>query len=364
MSERVFMLDLASYQKDMTVQQIKQTGAKIAVIKLTESTNYRNPYAESTINKCKQAGIEHIHFYHFQRGITVQQLTSEANYCVSMANQLGYKGSYIFLDAELKDAVPSLDAVRAFYNVVRSNGYRAGFYTYKFMYPKFDKRVFTESDGVWAAAYPLGNKPTCESPNFNYFPSVDNCIAWQFTDNFCGLNVDGSITLTDALENSGNSNVPMPPQRPTDNDAVPTGNEYYNVKLSAIRAKGKLGIYKDEKLTERVRYYDRGTEFNLTGDIYTGSTGATRYKTQSGYWISGNKKYIDPVYYLETRGKIKLKKSVNIYKDVNMTQLVRSYASGTVFNVVGNEMRNDLKRSFKTESGFYITAHKDYVALI
>lgn len=345
-SEKEIVLDMASYQANMTTQQIKETKATTAIIKLTEGTGYTNPYIGSQIDRCKKAGVKNIHFYHFQRGTTPAQLKAEANFAVSTAKRYGYKGSYIFLDAELTSAVPSTQAVGQFYSTVRSAGYKAGFYTYKFMYPYFSKSVFTGSDGVWAAAYPLGNQATWSKPNMGYFPSVDNCVAWQFTDNWQGKNIDGSITLDDRLT--------LKPEKPT----------YYHAKLKRVRLNQPTKIYKDKNLTKPVGEFSTGEEFEIVGGSYSSKNGMTSYKTQSGYYITGNQKYVNSVYHLSQPKTIELKKTAKLYKDAEFKHPVRSYGKETQFNVVKNVELSSHRRCFKTQSGYYISANKDYAKIV
>lgn len=343
--DKEIVLDLASYQANMTTQQIKETGATTAIIKLTEGTGYTNPYISSQIEKCKKAGVKNIHFYHFQRGVTPYQLQSEANFAVNTAKHFGYKGSYIFLDAELTNAVPSTQAVGEFYKTVRQAGYKAGFYTYQFMYPYFSKSVFTGSDGVWAAAYPLGNRATWSKPNMSYFPSQDNVLAWQFTDNWQGKNVDSSITLDDRLT--------LKPQKQT----------YYHAKLKRVRLKQPTKIYKDKELTKPAGEFATGEEFEIIGGSYSRKNGATSYKTQSGFYITGNQSYVNSIYHLSNPKTVELKKTAKIYKDPEFKHPVRSYSKGTQFNVTKNVALSSGRRCFKTQSSFYITGNKDYTKI-
>lgn len=356
MSKKI-VIDVASYQGGMSVADYKATGASVAIIKLTESTNYTNPYIADQINKCKQAGIKHIHFYHFQQGTTPAQLRAEANYAVSVAKQYGFKGSYIFLDAELTNAVPSTDAIKEFYSIVRANGYRAGFYTYKFMYSRFSNTVFTSSDGVWAAAYPLGNKATSSHPDMNYFPSVDNALAWQFTDNWKGMHIDGSITLDDRLLLGAKDALPPLSKNP----------EYYTAKLKRVRLKRPTWIYKDKKLSQKVKQFETGEEFEIVeGPFKDGKK--TRYKTESGFYITGNMDYVNSLYHLRKEYKgsktVELKRTAKLYKDKEFKKVVREYPKGTQFNIKDNIGLPNGRRVFKTESGYYITANKDYVAWV
>ena len=47
MTERKTVIDLASFQSHLTVDDYKAIGADYAIIKTTESINYVNPYIRS-----------------------------------------------------------------------------------------------------------------------------------------------------------------------------------------------------------------------------------------------------------------------------------------------------------------------------
>ncbi|WP_035189970.1 GH25 family lysozyme, partial [Ligilactobacillus equi] len=48
---REIIVDLASYQADLSVADYKALGATKAIVKVTESTNYTNPYANREVNR-------------------------------------------------------------------------------------------------------------------------------------------------------------------------------------------------------------------------------------------------------------------------------------------------------------------------
>lgn len=360
-----FFIDVSEHQgTNINFSRLKEQVDGV-IVRVQYGSNYEDRTYKHTISKLKENGIP-FGVYAWVRGSSYSDMRTEARDFYTRATNAGADNStWFFLDVEEQSMGDMRGGCENYRDELKKLGVQhVGVYVANHLFNGFNLDV-DKFDCLWVPTY--GNNDAYHdehSPQALHNADIHQYSSTGRLDSIPGVDLDCNRCENGfSPETIFGGGEPVQKQ-PTENNTGSENNEYYNVKLSAIRAKGKLGIYKDEKLTERVRYYDRGTEFNLTGDIYTGSTGATRYKTQSGFWISGNKKYIDPVYYLETRGKIKLKKSVNIYKDVNMTQLVRSYGPGTVFNVVGNEMRNDLKRSFKTESGFYITSHKDYVALI
>lgn len=353
-----FMLDISSYQSGITVQQIQASGAKAVVIKLTESTNYTNPYIAQQIKVCKQAGIQHIHFYHFQRTTSVSGLTAEANYCVNVAKQYGYKGSFIFLDAESKDAVPSTEAVKAFYKVVRDAGYRAGFYTYKFMYPYFNNSVFTSCDGVWAAAYPLGNKATDESPDMGYFPSVDNCVAWQFTDNWCGMNIDCSYTLTDDLLTTpkGKQDTYLHSRRAKKVIPLTDIQMYDGLALSKSKVIGNLpkGV-----TVPVIEYWEEGKEETKLVRF------KVEYKGKQG-WITGNDKYVKSAYWLAdsydggNKTQVRMMRDDWIHNDIDLGDKGYKVKKGDVFTIEVNTTDPSGYPRLKTSFGMYLTALKSF----
>ena len=50
MTNRETVIDLASFQSELTVQDYKTIGATKAIVKISENTNYVNPYIRSLID--------------------------------------------------------------------------------------------------------------------------------------------------------------------------------------------------------------------------------------------------------------------------------------------------------------------------
>lgn len=196
---RKIVIDLSSYQAGLTVADYKAIGAEYAIIKITEGTNYINSYCKQLINRSAVAGVKGFAFYHFGRFNNDAQAVKEANYFIkNTKNEVRVKsGSLMLLDAEIQDMPTS--SVIAFLKVLRKAGFKAGFYTYKYLLPNFNlERIKKYMDFFWLAAYPLGNGVRADrKPNFGYFPSANYVDLWQYTDNLLGYKVDGSITVTD-----------------------------------------------------------------------------------------------------------------------------------------------------------------------
>ena len=92
----------------------------------------------------------------------------------------------------------STRAIIAFMNTVKKAGYKVMLYSgASLLRNNIDTKSVVEKFGtcLWVAAYPYSGATS--TPNFGCFPSMDGVAMWQFTDNWCGLNVDGNITLID-----------------------------------------------------------------------------------------------------------------------------------------------------------------------
>lgn len=195
---RKIVIDLSSYQAKLTVADYRAIGAEYTIIKITEGTNYINSYCKQLINRSAAAGVKGFAFYHFGRFNNDAQAVKEANFFIkNTKNEVHVKsGSLMILDAEIQNMPTS--SVIAFLKVVKKAGFKAGFYTYKYLLPNFNlERIKKYMDFFWLAAYPLGNGVRADrKPNFGYFPSAKYVDMWQYTDNLLGYKVDGSITVT------------------------------------------------------------------------------------------------------------------------------------------------------------------------
>lgn len=199
MVKREIVIDLANYQKGLTVSDYKKIGAKYAIVKATEDTNYINEQANLLINRSAAGGVKGFAFYHFGRFHNDAKAISEAKYFISGTKKIVnlQKGALMILDAEISNMPTS--SVIAFLKVLRKAGFKAGFYTYKYLLPNFNlEKIKPYMDFFWLAAYPLGNKVAADKhPNFGYFPSANYVDLWQYTDNLLGYDIDGSISVTE-----------------------------------------------------------------------------------------------------------------------------------------------------------------------
>ena len=201
---RPYVLDVSGYQPQARYYSFWQTwksrGVHGAIVKLTESTYYRNPYGAGQIAAAQHEGIK-VSGYHFSRFRgNASQAVAEANYAIATANSMGLPhGSVLVLDYEEKLGYRSSNtqAAIAFLNTVKNAGFTPVFYSYSGMANLWDfEEIHRQTEAMlWIAAYPTMAGVTY--PNYNYFPGISNFIgAWQFSDNFYGEHIDASVDLT------------------------------------------------------------------------------------------------------------------------------------------------------------------------
>ena len=201
---RPYVLDVSGYQPQAKYynfwQNWKSRGVHGAIVKLSESTYYRNPYGAGQIAAAQHEGMQ-VSGYHFSRFRGNSQLAvNEANYAITTANSMGLPhGSVLVLDYEEKLGYRSSNtqAAIAFLNTVKNAGFTPVFYSYSGMAGLWDFEEIHRQTGamLWIAAYPVMSGVT--EPYMNYFPGISDHIgAWQFTDNFYGEHIDASVDLT------------------------------------------------------------------------------------------------------------------------------------------------------------------------
>lgn len=209
-SKRSYGVDLASYQ----AENVSYTGAKFALVKLTEGTGYINAKAPAQIKSAKAHGLLTMGYFYANHSGSVTRARAEAKYAVAKAKAYGIPaGSYLADDWEQGSGnnvtggtTANTDAVIAAMQVIKEAGYKPLIYSGAFnLRNHLSLSRITKSFGtcVWVASYKVMGRQ--DYADFNYFPSMDGVAIWQFTDNYRGLNVDGNITLVDLKISSGSS---------------------------------------------------------------------------------------------------------------------------------------------------------------
>ncbi|MDT2758350.1 GH25 family lysozyme [Enterococcus xiangfangensis] len=93
-------VDISSHNGALSVNDflnMKKYGVAGVVVKLTEATSYKNPYAASQVNNAQAAGLK-VSAYHYSWFTTDSQARSEADYFASFAKSIGLDNSTVMVN--------------------------------------------------------------------------------------------------------------------------------------------------------------------------------------------------------------------------------------------------------------------------
>lgn len=270
-SKKSYGVDLASYQST----SVSYTGAKFAIVKLTQGTDYLNPKADAQIKNAKANGLLVGGYFYANHSNSVSRARTEAKYAVAKAKALGIpEGSYLADDFEQGSGnsvnggvQANTDAIMAAMQVIKDAGYQPLVYSGSFVlrnHLSIARIVKTFGTCLWVASYKVSGRQ--DYADFNYFPSMDGVAIWQFADNYRGLNVDGNISLID-LKISSHNHAPKEKKKSTESlSQHPVVRWNVGVVAVVSNTKGAF-IYTDSKLTkpESDQLKKQGTVWQVFG---------------------------------------------------------------------------------------------------
>lgn len=212
-------VDVASYQGgDLT--KYARAGATFAIVKVTEGTNYVNPFAQAQIASAIRNRMQVDAYFFAHYGSDSNAARREANYAADNAQRLGLpKGAYFAVDWETNvggNRTANTNAMIAAMGVLKSRGYLPLAYSGAYnLHGHLDVNAIIRAfpNSIWVASYKT-TQPQSYA-DFNYFPSMPGVAIWQFADNFKGFSpaVDGNINVL-PLNTSGSAPAPTPAPKP------------------------------------------------------------------------------------------------------------------------------------------------------
>jgi GH25 family lysozyme M1 (1,4-beta-N-acetylmuramidase) len=206
---RTDMVDVSSNNGYVSVsdyQQMRAQGVKSVVVKATEGTTYKNPYAKEQAQNADKAGLS-INFYHFSHFTSVSDAQAEANYFADYVQTITSDRHVVMVNDE--ESITSTWYTFAQNNLFNSaftkqlnqRGYystdiysSASWFNYRFSADNANKG--------WVAAYPSVPTGTRYSTNNNWQWGSD----FQFW-NMLGRNFDVSQNYNDKYYHVGTSNA-------------------------------------------------------------------------------------------------------------------------------------------------------------
>ncbi|EON3043310.1 LysM peptidoglycan-binding domain-containing protein [Enterococcus hirae] len=115
---------------------------------------------------------------------------------------------------------------------IKEAGYTPIYYSYKpftLNHVNYQQILKEFPNSLWIAAY--ASNSVTNTPNYNYFPTMDGVAIWQFTSNYIAGGLDGNVDLTGITDNGyTNSDKPQ-----TETPAINAGEETSETPKSEIK---------------------------------------------------------------------------------------------------------------------------------
>lgn len=264
------VVDIAVYQGDSLtyLKNLRAHGAKSLMVKLTESTTYLNAKASHQISRGLKV-FETVGVYHYFQG----HGAAEAAYFLSWVKKFGLdKSTVLAIDVEDPSlAYNPTPQVNVFLNYLLKHGYK-----HLIVYGPgswFGGRIRRGSlvdKHVWPAAYGV-NKPGVAAAN-----------AWQYTDNWKGLHVDGSLDFDGSLSGTGKTVAMSKSKKPT-----------YLEAAKRVKARTSITRYRDKSFHKPVDKFPKGQIFDIKHVTNYGKI--TRLKLANGLYITSNTNFVKRV---------------------------------------------------------------------
>ena len=185
---------------------MKKQGITGVVVKLTEATTYKNPYAKTQIENAKKAGLK-VSTYHFSRYTTKSGAEKEAEFYAKVAKELKLSSDTIMVnDLEVGLNQYSTQNSMIFSNRLKSLGYNNTIHyssAYMFSSGLLSTAMLGEKN-LWVAQYPYqpSNKDILHSTR----------SAWQWSSTMQFTTIKGK-TFDVNMDHSGlfsNSSIDKP----------------------------------------------------------------------------------------------------------------------------------------------------------
>lgn len=187
-----YFIDVSAYQSADLTGVCQAAGTNNTIIKVSEGVGWLSPVMAQQTNTSNCIG-----YYHFARfGGDVATAQVEANYFVS---NLPSRPRYLVCDYEdgaSGDKQANTNAVLAFMDICKENGFEPIYYSYK---PYTLANVYVEQitarypNSLWIAAYP--DYEVRPEPYWGIYPSMDHTRWWQFTSTGLSGGLDKNVVI-------------------------------------------------------------------------------------------------------------------------------------------------------------------------
>lgn len=364
-----YFIDVSSYQPSSYSYFLdkKRRGAKGVVIKTSEGgyggTPYINANGHAQVINAKKAGLR-VALYHYGLFNSYRygknDPANEAHLMADTAKAWGCgSDTLMVLDAEDPSLRQSayIDAA-LFFNELKRRGFK-----------RFD--IYGPGSWFWAGrlkigtSYHLGGWPAAYGSSGS---GVSGAKAWQYTDNWKGLGVDGSLDYGGQYTTT--KETPVKPKKITKDNVH---DYYFTYNPKRIITTTTIYQHKTAKLSSksnRGMKLKKGTAVDIASVHFDKAGIVPFFELANGTYITANRSMVTNAYYELPLKAIKVLHRIKLYRDLQRTKVVshkghagNTWSKGTEFTV-SKVIPYKGSWVLKLDNGFYCTAYKQYVKKI
>lgn len=198
LSKGDYFIDVSAYQSGDLTGICQASGTSNTIIKVTEGVGWVSPVVTQQTNTSNCIG-----YYHFARfGGDVGTAQAEANYFIA---NLPSRPRYLVCDYEdgaSGDKQANTNAILAFMDVCKANGFEPIYYSYK---PYTLANIYVEQitarypNSLWIAAYP--DYEVRPEPYWGVYPDMAHTRWWQFTSTGLSGGLDKNVVIIGSKTN-------------------------------------------------------------------------------------------------------------------------------------------------------------------
>lgn len=187
-----YFIDVSAYQSADLTGICQASGTRNTIIKVSEGVGWLSPVMAQQTNTSNCIG-----YYHFARfGGNLGTAQAEANYFIS---NLPSHPRYLVCDYEdgaSGDKQANTNAVLAFMDICKANGFEPIYYSYK---PYTLANVYVDQitarypNSLWIAAYP--DYEVRPEPYWGVYPNMEHTRWWQFTSTGLAGGLDKNVVI-------------------------------------------------------------------------------------------------------------------------------------------------------------------------
>ena len=148
-------IDVSEWQGEIDFEEVARSGIEVVYIRVSEGTNYIDPYFKENYNEAKENGIK-VGFYHFLTATNVEKAREEAEFFVSNIKKLK-PDCRLAMDFEVFNGLgvdEINDISREFLETVESlSGKKCGIYSDAYNAKRVFSKELARNYPIWVADY-------------------------------------------------------------------------------------------------------------------------------------------------------------------------------------------------------------------